>query len=178
MRSFLPRLSRAFARRAFPFFERAFDLHITPNDYYSPIPSVKDLPPEVYESVFSMQGVDMNEAGQKEILDDVFPSYLAEYQPQKNGGLSLVDAFALYALLRDRKPKRMVEIGGRDWTEGGTQFWNESYMLHTFLMYNTSFRVLWAARWFKQTHPDLLAQRFSYLEPGHRLTSFWIERLA
>ena len=65
----------------------------------------------------------------------------------------------------------------RDWTEGGTQFWNESYMLHAFLMYNSNFSVIWAARWFKQKHHELLAERFDYLMPEHRLTSFWIERL-
>ena len=64
----------------------------------------------------------------------------------------------------------------KDWTEGGTQFWNESYLLHGFLMYNTSFKVLWASRWFKQTHPELLAAKFSYMIPEHRLTSFWVER--
>lgn len=266
----------------FPLLERGLDLHVTPNDYYSPIPSVKDLPDGIYDRPFSLVGIDMNEAGQMAVLDEVFPLYLDEYTPDPNDGLSLVDAYALYALLRHRKPQRMVEIGGGhstfvsmaalaanrseghpchflcvepyprgflreadwpdyeliaeqvqdvplsvfdgadvvfidsshvsklgsdvnhemfeivprvkpgglihwhdiviptnywgDWTQSGTQFWNESYLLHAFLLFNSSFRVLWAARWFRMNHGDLLADRFGFLRPDHRLTSFWVER--
>lgn len=278
----LSRLTRGIARRMFPLMERGLDLHVTPNDYYSPIPSVKDLPADVYDKPFSLTGIDMNAAAQMSVLEDVFPRYIDEFTPEPNGGLSLVDAFALYALLRDRKPKRMVEIGGghstfitmhaleanrsegfpchfscvepyprdflrnadwpdfelvvdqvqniapsffddvdvlfidsshvskigsdvnhemfeivprlkvgclihwhdiviptnywRDWTESGIQFWNESYLLHAFLLFNDRFQVLWAARWFKMHHGDALSARFPYLKDEHRLTSFWIER--
>lgn len=280
--SVLSRLTRGVARRIFPLLERGLDLHVTPNDYYSPIPSVKDLPDNIYERPFSLLGIDMNEAGQMAVLDEVFSRCFDEYTPEANTGLSLVDAFALYALLRDRKPQRMVEIGGghstfvsmaalaanraeghpchficiepypreflrnadwpdyelvvkkvqnvpltvfddvdvvfidsshvsklgsdvnhemfeivprvkpgclihwhdiviptnywRDWTESGTQFWNESYLLQAFLMFNSDFKVLWAARWFKMHHGDVLAARFPFLRPEHRLTSFWVER--
>jgi hypothetical protein len=278
----LHRLTRRLARRSFAFLERVFNLHLTANDYYSPIPSVKDLPKDIYDRPFSLGGIDMNGAGQQALLRDVFPRYLAEYTPVANGGLSLGDAYALYAFVRDRKPRRMVEIGGgdstfiamaaiernradgypchftcvepyprpflrnaqwpdytlleakvqevdlslfddadilfidsshvaklgsdvnhemfeilprlkpgclihwhdiviptnywRDWTESGTQFWNESYLLHAFLMYNRAFRVIWAARWFKLEHPDLLSGTLGFVRPEHRLTSFWVER--
>lgn len=276
------RLTRRFARISFPFFERMLNLHITPNDYYSPIPSVKDLPPDIYDRRIGLSGIDMNEGGQVALLRDVLPLYLSEFAPQQNGGLSLADAYVLYALIRHRKPRRMVEIGGgdstfismaaiernrgeghpchftciepyprpfltgaqwpdyrliiekvqdvdlavfddtdilfidsshvskigsdvnhemfeilprmkpgslihwhdiviptnywRDWTENGTQFWNESYLLHAFLMFNSEFRILWAARWFKLEHSDLLAETLPFLQHGHRLTSFWVER--
>ncbi|BDW85778.1 hypothetical protein MACH21_19550 [Roseicyclus marinus] len=276
------RVTRRFARLTFPFFERVFNLHITPNDYYSPIPSVKDLPTDIYDRRFDMGGVDMNLSGQTAFLRDVLPLYLSEFTPKQNGGLSLADAYVLYALIRHRKPSRMVEIGGgdstfismaaiernraeghpchftciepyprdfltratwpdyrlvvekvqdadlsifadidmlfidsshvskigsdvnhemfeilprmkpgslihwhdiviptnywRDWTTNGTQFWNESYLLHAFLMFNAEFRVVWAARWFNLEHPDALAATLPFLEPSHRLTSFWVER--
>lgn len=278
----LHRATRRLARLSFTFFERALNLHVTPNDYYSPIPSVKDLPPDIHDRRASLAGIDMNLAGHEALLRDVLPRYLAEYAPAPNGGLSLADAYVLYALIRDRKPRRMVEIGGgdstfismaaiernraeghpchftciepyprdflrradwpdynlvvakvqdvdlslfddtdilfidsshvskigsdvnhemfeilprmkrgslihwhdiviptnywRDWTESGTQFWNESYLLHAFLMFNSEFRVLWAARWFKLEQPDRLAAALPFLKPAHRLTSFWVER--
>ena len=103
------RLTRRFARITFPFFERALNLHVTPNDYYSPIPSVKDLPPDIYDHRIGLSGIDMNEGGQSALLRDVLPLYLAEFTPQPNGGLSLAE-----------------------------------------------------------TQP--------FLQPGHRLTSFWVER--
>ncbi|WP_354043695.1 class I SAM-dependent methyltransferase [Devosia sp. UYZn731] len=230
-----------------------------------------------------MMGVDMNETGQMELLDTTFSSYADEYVPQPNGGLSLADAFALYALIRERKPRKMVEIGGgdstliamraveknrtegfpchftciepyprqflrdahwpdyelvtelvqnvpvamftdadivfidsshvskigsdvnyefleivphtpvgclihwhdivlptnywKDWTELSGQFWNESYMLHAFLLYNNAFSVRWAARYMQRLYPAKLHERFPYLTAGHRLSSFWVERV-
>jgi hypothetical protein len=277
------RVTRRLARASFHVMERYFDVHVTANEYYSPIPSVKDLKADVYEHPFSMKGVDMNEAAQFGLLDGAFARYADEYMPKPNGGLSLVDAFALYAIIRYRKPKKIVEIGGgdstliamraveknrsegyachficiepyprpflrqaywpdyelvtelvqdvpveqfadadivfidsshvskigsdvnyefleivpstpvgclihwhdiviptnywKDWTEMSGQFWNESYMLHAFLLYNNCFSVRWAARYMQRLHSDRLQQRFPYLQPTHRLTSFWVERV-
>lgn len=276
------RIARRLSKGGFRFFERWLDLHVTPNDYYSPIPSVKDIPADLHDRPFSMVGVDMNLKGQLALLDEVLLPLMDEYKPEPNGGLSLADAFVLYALLRARKPALMVEIGGgdstfismaalernraeghgchftciepyprpflkearwpgfelveakvqdvplhvfdgadilfidsshvskvgsdvnheifelvprmkpgslihwhdiviptnywRDWTESGTQFWNESYLLHAFLMFNTEFRILWSARWLRLALPGHLEAAFPFLQPGHRLTSFWVER--
>jgi hypothetical protein len=284
LRALRMRMARKLARKSFHFLERHLDLHVTANEYYSPIPSVKDLPDDIYERPFSLAGVDMNEPGQFALLDEVFPKYEREYVPSPNGGLSLADAYALYALIRERKPKKMVEIGGgdstliamraveanraeghpcificiepypreflteaawpdyelvvklvqdipvsmfsdadivfidsshvsklgsdvnyemleivphtpvgclihwhdiviptnywKDWTALSSQFWNESYMLHAFLLYNESFSVRWAARYMKRLHPEALHKRFPYLTEEHRLTSFWVERVA
>jgi hypothetical protein len=245
---------------------------------------VKDIDPAVYDRPFSMGGVDLNEAGQLALLADVLPRYLAEYRPEPNQGLSLVDAFVLYALIRHRRPRKIVEIGGgdstlialravarnnddgspcrficiepfprpllkyisasgfelieadvqrqspdlfsdadivfidsshvaklgsdvnhemfevlpclkpgtlihwhdipiptvywRDWTESGGQFWNESYLVHAFLMFNTSFQIRWAARWMQRAHLERLKASFPYLTDGHRLSSLWVERVA
>lgn len=110
------RVARRVARTLFHFLERHLELHLTANDYYSPIPSVKDLPPEIYEQQFSMAGVDMNETGQMSWFDDVLLRYADEFVPEPNGGLSLLDAFALYATIRHRKPAKFIEIGGGDST--------------------------------------------------------------
>jgi hypothetical protein len=65
----------------------------------------------------------------------------------------------------------------KDWTEGAGQFWNESYLLHAFLQYNSAFRIRWAARYVRLLHSSLMRETFSYLEDKHRLTSFWVERV-
>lgn len=110
------RVARKVARTLFHFLERHLELHLTANDYYSPIPSVKDLPPNIYEQPFSMAGVDINETGQMSWLDDVLLRYAHEFVPEPNGGLSLLDAFALYATIRHRRPAKFIEIGGGDST--------------------------------------------------------------
>ena len=277
------RVTRALVRRMFGFMERHFDIHVTMNNYYSPIPSVKDLPDDLYDRHFSLKGVDLNEDGQLTLLNEIFPTYIDEFTPSPNGGLSLVDAYVLYAMIRRRKPRKMVEIGGgdstfiamraieqnraegdpchftciepyprpflkdahwpdyelrvepvqetplscfadadmvfidsshvckigsdvthemleivpslpigcyvhwhdivmptnywRDWTRNGSQFWNESYFLHAFLLFNKAFSVRWAARHMKLHHNDMLSSRFPYLRDEHRLTSFWVERV-
>jgi hypothetical protein len=45
-------------------------------------------------------------------------------------------------------------------------------------MFNTSFRVLWAARYMKLEHAARLKSRFAYLDDSQRLTSLWVERIA
>ena len=243
---------------------------------------MKDLPADIYDRPFSLAGVDMNGTEQIDFLQNVLPLYLSEYTPKKNSGLSLSDAYVLYAMIRHRKPVKMVEIGGgdstfismkaiernrseghpchftciepyprnfltnatwpnynlivekvqnvslsvfadtdilfidsshvskigsdvnhemfeilprikpgglihwhdiviptnywRDWTESGTQFWNENYLVHAFLMFNSEYRVVWAARWFKLKHFDKILKHMSYVKQTDRLTSFWIER--
>jgi hypothetical protein len=282
-RTLRSRIARKLSRVLFHPLERGLDLHLTVNDYYSPIPSVKDLSEDVYERPFSLIGIDMQEERQLAFLEKTLPDYAGEYSPQPNGGLSLLDAFVLYATVRARKPSLMVEIGGgdstlitlralaanraeghpgrlvcvepyprpmlgeidspdfelvemlvqdvalsmfegadiifidsshvskigsdvnhemfeivpraktgclihwhdivlptnywRDWTHSGGQFWNESYLLHAFLSFNSAFAVRWAARWMKLQHPERLTRFAPYLRPEHRLTSFWVERV-
>ena len=106
------RVARKLTRALFPFFERHLDLNVVPADYYSPIPRVDELPQDIYERRFSPTGVEMNEAGQLASLRETLARYLKEFAPKDNPGLSRADAFALYAMIRDRRPKRIVEIGG------------------------------------------------------------------
>ncbi|MEQ9397793.1 MAG: class I SAM-dependent methyltransferase [Longimicrobiales bacterium] len=276
------RLSHLFAKKSFRFFEKYLSLHVTPAHYYSPIPRTDELGPEVFEKVYADTGLDWNLDVQLAYLDGVFADYTDEYRPEPNPGLSLVDAFALYAMIRKWKPALMVEIGSgfstqialralrknreeghpfrfvaiepypraelhaiddpdfelmaarvqdvdlaffrdvdllfidsthvskigsdvnyeileivpslkpgavihwhdivmptnywREWIRDGNQFWNESYLLHAFLLFNDAFEVLWAARYMHLTQGDALRARFPYVRDDHRLMSFWIRR--
>lgn len=278
----LTKVFHLFAKKSFKFFEKYFSLHITPAHYYSPIPLTYELDSSVFEKIYDCTGIDWNLKEQLEYLRKIFPKYYEEYAPASNSGLSLVDAFALYAMIREKKPKIMIEVGAGDttkislqalrmnkkegnlckfysiepypreelrniqednfeliisklqdvdieflsnadllfidsshvskinsdvnyeileiipklkigslihwhdiviptnywkeWIDEGNMFWNESYMVHAFMLFNSSFKTIWAARYMQINHFNEMQQRFSYLKKNHHLMSFWIEK--
>ena len=64
----------------------------------------------------------------------------------------------------------------KEWIDDGNMFWNESYMVHSFMLYNNSFKVSWAARYMQINHGAELEKAFDFMKADHRLTSFWIRR--
>lgn len=270
--------------RLFLLFERHFRIHVTPVHYYSPIPNVSDLPSGTFKKIYSDTGIDWNLEGQLEYLQSVFAKYRDEYEPLPNTGLTLVDSFILYAMIREKKPGVMIEVGSGettkisllalgknkeeghnyqfyaiepypgeklrgihetgfqlidkkledidpgflsaadlffidsshvskvgsdvnyeileivpnlkkgsvihwhdimfpgeyfgDWVREGCMFWNESYLLNAFMLFNDTFRIVWASRYMQLNHTELMANAFSYFKPDrHRCTSFWIEKI-
>ena len=105
------------ARKSFKFLEKHFSLHITPANFYSPIPVTYELDSSVFEKIYDCTGIDWNLTEQLEYLQKIFPKYYEEYTPSPNLGLSRVDAFALYTMIREKKPKVMIEIGAGDTTK-------------------------------------------------------------
>ena len=66
-------------------------------------------------------------------------------------------------------PKRWV-VDGR--------FWDEQYLLQSFLAFNDSFEVLWAGHWMHLTHPDALRRAFATYDPARNAPgSFWMRRV-
>ena len=277
------KLFHFFARKTFKFWEKYFSLHVTPAHFYSPIPVTHELDPSVFEKQYDCTGIDLNLTEQLDYLHNTFPKYHAEYTPSENSGLSVVDAFSLYVMIREKKPKVMIEIGAgdttkislkalklnqqegasykfysvepyprddikalrsenfelihsklqdvdiellssadllfidsshvskidsdvnyeilevipklkigslvhwhdiviptnywKDWIDNGNQFWNESYMVHSFMLFNESFKTIWAARYMKLNYAEEMRSAFPYLQGDHRLTSFWVERV-
>lgn len=276
-------ISRFFAARTFHFFERFLNIHVTPVDYYSPIPNVSELDPQVFEKIFDDTGIDWNIAGQAEFLNKTIQKYFKEYTPEINEGLSLADAFILYAMIREIKPVIMIEVGSgestlislraleknreegiafmfyaiepypkkylreitnpyfklidkkledveidfiiqadllfidsshvakigsdvnceileivpklkkyavvhwhdimlptnywKDWTYEGNKFWNESYLLHAFMLFNDTYKICWASRYMQINHSGTMNQIMPFFLPAeHRCTSFWIQR--
>jgi predicted O-methyltransferase YrrM len=91
-------------------------LHVTPVHYFSPIPATHELPDALFERRSACVGLDWNGAEQARYLREVFPTYAGEITPAENSGLSPVDAAILHAMIRDRRPRRLVEIGGGEST--------------------------------------------------------------
>lgn len=65
----------------------------------------------------------------------------------------------------------------KEWIDDGNKFWNESYMVHSFMLFNESFKTIWAARYMQLNYFNEMQQIFPYLHSNHHLISFWIERI-
>jgi Methyltransferase domain len=94
--------------------------------YYLPIPDETDLNDPLANDASDLVGIDMNESEALAFLQEVFPRYRDEFhalfplhQGQGtagfflvNGGFMAGDAHVYYSLIRDVRPRRIVEIGG------------------------------------------------------------------
>ncbi|MEA4820748.1 MAG: class I SAM-dependent methyltransferase [Erysipelotrichales bacterium] len=100
-------------------------LHILPVHFYSPVPDTAGLSPQTWTAPSALPGVDMNEAGQLALMETVFAKYHEDFAafPLKRTGNDLefsfendqvsgADPFILHALVRELKPRRIVEVGG------------------------------------------------------------------
>ena len=99
-------------------------LHIMPVHYYSPIPDTRKLPDSLWLTPRAPVGFDLNIDQALHLLDRLSRTYGHEYKtfPKQSDGnphryhtansayLS-GDAEILYAMLRDLKPKKIIEIG-------------------------------------------------------------------
>ena len=110
--------------KLFPIFER-LGLHVTRNHFYEPIPELRSLSAEFLQAQSDMPGVDMREGEQLALLQDIaelrdeyehFPERQAPREPagsyfQRNEQFERMDAEVLYAMIRLRRPRRIIEIG-------------------------------------------------------------------
>lgn len=99
----------------FPF-EKYLGLHLLIPHFYSPLPTVSQLTEKEYNFSTKGYGLNLSSDTQLAFLDTNLLQFYNEYTPQQNSGLSLVDAYLLYAFIRFKKPKRMIEIGSGEST--------------------------------------------------------------
>lgn len=110
-------------RTMFPLAERQ-GLHIMPVHYYSPIPDARELPEALWTHNRAPVGVDLNIDTALVQLDRFNQNYSSEYNafPAKpsdnahdyhlnNEAYFSGDAEILYSMVRELKPKRIIEIG-------------------------------------------------------------------
>ena len=64
----------------------------------------------------------------------------------------------------------------KHWVLDWHRFWNEQYLLQTFLSFNAVFEVLWAGQWMHMNHPDLLMKAIPSYRTGVWPGSFWFRR--
>ena len=118
----LPKL--AFDKNCYRIFEKA-GFHITPNHFYFPIPDSSTLTDELWKKDSELIGLDMNTDMQLRFLHEVFPKFREEFDfPKtktesmnaydfylKNTSFEAGDAEVLHSMIRQFKPKRIIEIG-------------------------------------------------------------------
>jgi hypothetical protein len=108
---------------AFRMFER-MGLHVTAVHFHSPIPNTQELAPDVWKRRSAMIGIDLRLPRQRTLLQSLSAKYHAEFDrfPLESTGdasqfflhndyFGTVDAEILYCMVREHKPRRVVEIG-------------------------------------------------------------------
>lgn len=94
--------------------------------YYSPVPDPDDFGTGFWEEQSTLPGLDFDDQTFFHMLETVFPRYLPEFRARYpvtkpaedfkgfhlvNGVYMAVDAHTYYALIREYKPARIIEIG-------------------------------------------------------------------
>ena len=110
-------------RRNFQVWERR-GYHITPVNFYEPIPDTRELKETLWTDQVELVGVDLNEPGQLQLLADLQKRFKPEWdelplgpqqQPHEyfinNAFFESGDAEVLFAMIRNYRPRRIVEIG-------------------------------------------------------------------
>ena len=103
-----------------PLFSR-LGYHLLRKSYYLPIPEEGDL---IYQTDSKLVGIEMNENVSFDLIDNVLNRYKNEFlslpvkkteDPDEfyllNGSFMAVDGNVYYSLIRQLKPKRIIEIG-------------------------------------------------------------------
>lgn len=112
-------------KRSFRFFE-AIGVHVLPVHFYSPIPDTRLLRQkrELFRRECSLHGIEMREDEQIELMNRICPKFRDEYgsfpvrsngDPTRyhlaNGSFGYASGQMHYCIVRDLKPKRIIEIG-------------------------------------------------------------------
>jgi hypothetical protein len=127
LRSRLNRIGRRSVRRAAGRFgvevvpEGPHD--VVPRNYYSPVPDLDLLPGDIWTRRSALGGVELGVDRAVELIESELAQYVAELDFPVNGprppgqfflrneNYESVDAELLYALVRSRKPGRILELG-------------------------------------------------------------------
>lgn len=92
---------------------------VVPRDFNSPLPDVERLDGAFWETPRSMLGIDLAVDQAIELLTRQLAPYIEEFEPPPDqpgytfasGSYGTLDAEVLYAIVRSRKPKVLVEFG-------------------------------------------------------------------
>jgi predicted O-methyltransferase YrrM len=164
---------------------RKLGWHLVRADYYSPIVDAAALPPTAFSEPAPMHGIDLHlDLQLKSMTGDLEP-YLSEWNPPlhppgdqrgfhlHNPFYAPLDSHLLYALVRHRKPNRIIELGSgystlviRDAAEANARDGTES--MHTVIDPHPSYLVanLQGITREKAKAEDLPLETFEALESG------------
>ena len=114
---------RLFIKKSFPIWQR-MGFHVTLNHFYEPVPDTRTLREELWSKHSNMEGIEINEEGQINLLSHFSSKFKEEYEgfPRfktsipyqyyvNNGAFGSVDGEILYCMIRHFKPRKIFEIG-------------------------------------------------------------------
>ncbi len=96
---------------------------VVARNYYSPIPDLSQLPPDIWERRSALGGVKLDPAAGIDYVERKLQDFIAELDSPvedpgeagvfflRNSGFESVDAELLYAMVRSARPARIVELG-------------------------------------------------------------------
>jgi predicted O-methyltransferase YrrM len=96
---------------------------VVPRNYYSPIPNLELLPEDAWERRSGLGGVDLRVDAAIDLIEGQLAEFVAELEVPATGPVGpgefflanenyeSVDAELLYAILRARKPRQVLELG-------------------------------------------------------------------
>lgn len=114
-----------FFKKLFTFWQH-LGFHIIRNHFYEPIPDTRTLNDELWKRHSELVGINLNEEKQLRLLSDLVSKYQGEFnsflttfshkmEPYEfyleNNMFGPIDAEILYSIIRDFKPKQIIEIG-------------------------------------------------------------------
>lgn len=98
--------------------------HLVPNHFYFPVPDTSKIKPEIFTKKLDLTHLEIDEIGQKKLLEEFASQYKDEYSKFKindpdnsssfsinNGRFASVDVEILYCMVRKSKPANIIEIG-------------------------------------------------------------------
>ena len=121
-RFFKFRARTAVCRALFPLLE-PLGVHLTPVTFYSPIPTLRDMPDSVWLHRFNGPGVDLGPDKQVDLFATLTNKYAVAGDSLAcppagelpfafdNGMFGHVDAEMYYWLIRHFRPRRIIEVG-------------------------------------------------------------------
>ncbi len=122
------RVLRALGDRAMPHVVRLLEeragYHVIKRHYYAPVPDAADLPPDYWQQISSMPGVDLRLGQALDFLEQAVPRHIEGFRARFplhrtpgqdffliNGTYMAVDAHVYWCLIQEYMPKRIIEIG-------------------------------------------------------------------
>jgi predicted O-methyltransferase YrrM len=102
---------------------QAAGVNVLPNHFYWPVPDLRVLERQVWP-VRTSSNIELNMEAQVEFATTVLPRYAEELRfPERpgkettqyhrnNGFFEMVDADVAYCMVRERRPRRIIEVGG------------------------------------------------------------------
>lgn len=115
----------SFFKKSFRFWQK-IGLNILPNHFYSPIPDLNELNINIWQNHSKMVGININQKNQLELLNLFLNNFKKEFdqipftrdqdqQPYQyylnNDFFGPISGEVLYCMIRQFKPKRIIEIG-------------------------------------------------------------------